>query len=259
MKGSNLRIAVLAKSAVDEAEMRADSQGRPVLKGAATKLTNFDRIGVEEALRQREAHQGTVTTLALGSPDSRKAVKEALAMGCDDGVLVLTEAGEAHDALGTAYLLSKAIRRMGVDLVICSEGSSDTYQAQVGAMLAEYLGLPFLAYARNLEIGAVKARCEQVFEEASLVSEFELPAVVSMVNGANRPRYPTLLQVMAAGKKPIEELPASSLKGADFPETGFEVLEVKLQTQARRRVVFEGPADESARKLVDALRQGGVI
>lgn len=254
-----MRTVVLVKSAVDEAELRADQGGRPVLKGAATKLSNFDRIGVEEALRQREAHSGTVTVLSLGGPESRKAVREALAMGGDDAVLVVSEQADGHDALGTAYLLSKAIRRREVDLILCSEGSSDTYQAQVGAMLAEYLGLPFLAYVRNLVIRQGKATCEQVFEEASLVSEFDLPAVVSMVNGANKPRYPTLVQVMAAGKKSLEEVSASLLKGADYPETGFLVEETTLQSQVRKRVIFEGPPGESAEKLVEALRQGGLV
>jgi electron transfer flavoprotein beta subunit len=255
-----LNIAVLVKSAIDEAELRADPEGHPVLKGAVTKMSNFDRIGVEEALRQREAHGGTVTVVTLGGAESRKAVREAMAMGADRAVLVLADLVAAPDALGTAYCLAKAIRRMGsVDLVVCSEGASDTYQAQVGAMLAEYMGLPFLAYAKDVEIAAGKVKCEQAFEGATLVSEATLPAVVSMVNGSNQPRYPVLLQVMAAARKPIEDVPLSSLKGADYPETGMDVLDVKLQKVDRKRVLLDGPPEVAARKLVEALKLEGVL
>jgi electron transfer flavoprotein beta subunit len=256
-----MNIVVLVKSAVDEAELRADNAGRPVLKGAATKLSDFDRIGVEEALRQRDKHEGMITFVTLGGMESKKAIKEAMAMGGDKAILVLSDGLPAPDTLATAYCLAKAIKnRIGdFDLVVCSEGASDTYQAQVGAMLAEFMEVPFLAYARNLELEGGKIKCEQVFDGVTLLSEAALPAVVSMVNGSNQPRYPTLLQVMAAAKKPIEEIPLSSLQGNDYPETGMKVLDAVMQTADRKRVTFEGLPDEAARKLIHALKQEGVL
>ena len=251
-------IVVLVKSAVDEVELKADASGRPALKGAANKLSNFDRIGVEEALRVRDAIGGTVTALSIGRADAKRALKEALAMGADKGAIVLAGPSDL-DALGTAMALADALGRFqGLFLVLCSEGSSDTYQGQVGAMVAELMGLPFLAFARQVEVREGAVRCEQVFEAESLISEAELPAVVSVINGANKPRYPTLLQVMAAAKKPVEEMPLGSPKGG-LPETGMEVAETLLLAGNRRRVMFDGSADEAARKLVQALREEGAI
>jgi electron transfer flavoprotein beta subunit len=301
---SSVRIVVLVKSAVDEAELRADASGHPVLKGAAKKMSNFDRNGVEEALKLSEANGGAaaaaaVTVLTLGSADSTKAIKEALAMGAtraihillegdgghaDDGnavasapppIATTTAATSALDSLCTAYYLAQAIKqKVGeTDVVFCSEGASDTYTGEVGAMVAEFLGMPFLAYARRVEVVAMAAgedeqgmstsrrgrmiRCEQAFEGEVRVSQARLPAVVSMVSGSNSPRYPTLLQVMAAGKKPIEQVPLASLKGPDCPDSGIEVLDVSLQVDNRKRIIFEGSPDETSRMLVDALRREG--
>jgi electron transfer flavoprotein beta subunit len=255
-----LNIVVLVKNAVDEAELRADTSGHPVLRGAATKMSNFDRVGVEEAVRQKEEHEGTVTVVSLGGAESKKAIREAMAMGGTKAVHILAEPEASPDSLGTAYYLAKAIRRTGeVDLVVCSEGASDTYQGQVGAMVAEFLDMPFLAFAKNVEIHGKRIRCEQSFEKGVRVLETELPAVVSVVSEANVPRYPTLLQVMVAAKKSIEDVQLSSLKGADYPETGVEILDVTVQPVNRKRLLFDGSPEEAARKLVDSLREEGVL
>jgi electron transfer flavoprotein beta subunit len=272
MPSTNGRIVVLVKSAVDEAELRADASGHPLFRGAARKMSNFDKNGVEEALRLSEAMGGTtVTVVMLGGPESTKAIKEALAMGATRAVHVVVDSAEekegegrqlgSPDALCTAYCLAQAIRRTGpADVVVCSEGASDTYVGEVGGMVAEFLGMPFLAYARRVElVGEGKIRCEQAFEGRTRVSEARLPAVLSVVSGSNVPRYPTLLQVMAAGKKPIEQLAIGSLVGEDSPATGIDVLDISLQVDERKRVIFEGSAEEASRKLVDALRQEGGI
>jgi electron transfer flavoprotein alpha/beta subunit len=257
-----LKIVVLVKSAVNEAELRADAEGRPLLSGAPAKISNFDMNGVEEAVRLKEKDKdgGTVTVLTLGGADAKKAMKEAMAMGCTRGVHVLADAASAPDSLGTAYYLAKAIRKMGeVDLVVCSEGASDTYQGQVGAMVAEFLDVPFLAYAKKVEAERGKVTVEQGFEGGIRVLQAKLPAVVSVVSEANVPRYPTLLQVMVAGKKAIEDMPVASLRGEDYPETGMEVLDVTQQPANRKKVVLEGPPEEAARRLVDALKKEGVL
>jgi electron transfer flavoprotein beta subunit len=255
-----MNVVALVKSAVDEAELRADPSGRPVLKGAATKMSNFDAHGVEAAVKQKEQNGGTVTILSLGGAEAKKAIKEALAMGGTRAVQVLTGPTDSPDAVATAYCLAQAIKRMGeVDLVFCSEGASDTYQGEVGAMVAEFLEMPFIAYARKVETDLGKVKCEQAIRGSVRVLEARLPAVVSVVSEGNAPRYPTLLQVMVAAKKLIEEIPLASLRGPDYPDTGTVVVDVTLQATSRKRVLFDGMPEESAKKLVDALRQEGVI
>jgi len=256
-----MKIVVCVKHAIDESELKADAQGRPQLQGAQTKMGTFDKNGVEEGVRIKESRGGTVEILTMGESDAKKSIKEALAMGADAGHLIVSSPGE-HDVLATSYYLAKAIQKIGgVDIVLTSEGASDTYHGCVGAMIAEWLGLPYVGYARRIEVGGGGGmiRCEETLEDRVDVTEVALPAVVSVVSEINEPRYPTLLQIMQASKKPIEELRTDSLRDENEPTRPVKVLDTKVQGLSRKKVIFEGPPDESARKLLAELVKEGVL
>ncbi len=126
-----MRIAVCVKQAIDETELKIDSSGRPLISGAPSKMSTFDKNAVEEALRLKAIHSGEVVVFTVGSPDAKKTVKEALAMGGDRGVIISVDPATV-DSLSTAGLLSSAIKRSGpYDIVVCAEGSSDTYSGEV--------------------------------------------------------------------------------------------------------------------------------
>ncbi|QQG49211.1 MAG: electron transfer flavoprotein subunit beta/FixA family protein [archaeon] len=250
-----MKIAVCVKQALDEAELRVDPSGRPQLEGAATKMSTFDKNAVEEALRVRAALGGEVVVFTVGGPDAKKSLKEALAMGADRGTLVVSQPF-ALDTLGTARLLSDAIARAGpFDLVVCSEGSSDAYTGQVPPMLAELLGLPYVGYSRKIEAGEGKVVAERALEEAVETVEAPMPAVVSVVSEINEPRYPTLIQIMQAAKKPIEE----SSPAMPAAERAAQVTGMRVQQVSRKHVIFEGAPEEAAKKLLEALRKDGVL
>lgn len=253
-----MNIAVCVKQALDEAELRADASGRPILSGAQSKMSTFDRNAVEEAVRIKEAKGGSVVVITIGHPDGKKTVKEALAMGCDRAILVASTV--ELDSLSTSYYLARAIQRSGpFDAILMAEGASDTYQGMVGPMVAEWLGLPFLGYSKKLELGDGTARSESAMDERTDVLEAPLPAIVAVVSEINSPRYPTLLQIMQASKKPIEEIAFDSLKDGRAPPVRLQVAEVKVQSVNRKRILFEGSPEESAQKLLEALRREGVI
>ncbi len=253
-----MKIAVCVKHAVDETELKVDSAGNPLLKGAASKMSTFDKNAVEEALRLKAAQTGEVVIITVGTPEAKKSMKEALAMGADRGVLVAADP-MTIETRRTAELLAGAVKKGGpYDIVICSEGSSDIYSGLVPPMLGELLGMPYVGYARKIEVSGGSAKVERALEDAVEVVEAPLPLVVSVVSEINEPRYPTLIQIMQAGKKPMEELaPEAVLQGAKAAPT--LVLGMKAQAMARKRVVFEGPPEETAKKLVDALASEGVI
>ena len=252
-----MKLAVCVKQAVDEAELRIDSQGKPVLESAPTKMSTFDKNALEEALRLKSAQGGEVTILLVGNPDARKTLKEALAMGADRGVLVTADPVKI-DALRTAQLLAAAIRKAGpFDLVFCSEGSSDVYTGQVPPMLATVLGLPYVGHARKMEVvGTLKA--ERSLEDSVDVVETRLPSVVSVVSEINEPRYPTLIQIMQASKKPVEEVTADTLLPS--PEgTSVRVLSMSALSTSRKHVLIEGSPQEAAAKLVAELEKEGLL
>jgi electron transfer flavoprotein beta subunit len=252
-----LRFAVCVKQAVDEAELRIDSQGKPVLESAPTKMSTFDKNALEEALRLKSAQGGDVTVFLVGKADARKTLKEALAMGADRGMLVTADP-LVIDALRTAELLAAAVRKAGpFDLVFCSEGSSDVYTGLVPPMLATVLGLPYVGHARKVELaGTLKA--ERSLEDSIEVVETRLPSVISVVSEINEPRYPTLIQIMQASKKPVEEVKADALLPS--PEgTSASVLSMTAQSTSRKHVLIEGSAQEAAAKLVAELEKEGLI
>lgn len=253
-----MKIAVCVKHAVDETELKVDAGGNPQLKGAATRMSTFDKNAVEEALRLKAAHQGEVVIVTVGTPEAKKTMKEALAMGADRGVLVSADP-MAIDTRRTAELLAAALKKGGpYDVVLCSEGSSDMYSGMVPPMVGELLDLPYVGYARRIEVSGQAAKVERALEDSVEVVEAPTPLVASVVSEINEPRYPTLIQIMQAGRKPVEELSAEAL----IPGAGQSVSLVrgmKAQAMARKRVVFEGPPEETAKKLLEALASEGVL
>ena len=253
-----MKVAVCVKHAVDETELKIDSSGKPLLNGAVSRMSAFDKNAVEEGLRLKAAHQGEVVIFTVGPSESKKTMKEALAMGADKGVLVTSDTS-AIDTMRTAGLLAAAIKRAGpFDVILCSEGSSDTYSGQVPPMLGEMLGSAFVGYARKLEVNGQTARLERSLEDSVEVVEAPLPLVASVVSEINEPRYPTLIQIMQAGKKPLEELNGEQLlpPGAYRQAT---LSSMSAQQSTRKRVLLEGTPDEAAAKLVDALFKDGVL
>ncbi len=252
-----MKIAVCVKHAIDETELKVDSGGKPILGGAVSKMSTFDKNAVEEGLRLKAAHQGEVVIFTVGPAEAKKTMKEALAMGADRGVLVAGDPA-AVDSARTADLLAEAIKKSGpYDLVLCSEGSSDTYSGLVAPMLGEALGGAFVSYARKIEVGGQTAKVERSLEDSVEVVEAPLPLVVSVVSEINEPRYPTLIQIMQAGKKPLEELNGDQLLPAGG--THASVASMVAQQSSRKHVMLDGTPDEAAAKLVEALTKEGVL
>ena len=253
-----MKIAVCVKHAVDEAELKIGPEGSPLLAGAAGKMSTFDKNAVEEGLRLKAAHQGEVAVFMVGGTESKKTLKEALAMGADRGVLVAADP-MAIDALRTATMLVAAMKKSGpFDVVICSEGASDTYTGQVPPMIGELLGIPYVGYARKIEIDGKAAKIERSLEDSIEFVEAAVPFATSVVSEINEPRYPTLIQIMQASKKPVEELSGEAIAPAGS-RRGVEVLSMSSQPTARKHIMIDGSPDEAAAKLLDALSKEGVL
>jgi electron transfer flavoprotein beta subunit len=253
-----LKIAVCVKHAVDETELKIGPTGTPVLAGAVSKISTFDKNAVEEALRLKSSLGGEVVIFTAGPQDARKSMKEALAMGAERGVHVVADT-DKMDSMLVSDLLARAVQKTGpFDLVLCSEGASDTYCGQVPPMIAEHLGLPYAGYARRIAVAGGTARVERALEDSVEELECPLPFVASVVSEINEPRYPTLIQIMQAGKKPVEELTPAAL-GAGEKTALVRVESMNAQSMNRKRVVMEGAPEETAAKLLEALAKEGVI
>jgi electron transfer flavoprotein beta subunit len=255
----SMKIAVCVKHAVDEVELKADSGGKPILSGAAAKMSTFDKNAVEEGLRMKAKLGGEVVIFTVGDASAKKTVREALAMGADRAVHIVSDPF-GYDSLGTSFLLAEAIKKSGpFDVVLCSEGSSDTYTGQVAPMLGEWLSFAYVGYSSKIELEQGGAKIQRSLEENVETVEVSTPFVASVVSEINEPRYPTLIQIMQASKKPLEETSAGPMMKPDGPLSSTRVLGIAVQSVNRKRVALSGSPEEEAGKLVDALKKEGVL
>ena len=168
-------------------------------------LSELDEYAVEEALKLVEAGEGEVTVLTVGPDQAADAVKKALQMGADKGVHVNDEAIHGSDAVATSLVLAEAIKKIGsADLVLTGMASTDGTMSVVPAMLAERLGLPQVTLASELSVEGSEVTIRRDGDAASETIVATLPALVSVTDQINEPRYPSFKGIMAAKKKPVE-------------------------------------------------------
>jgi electron transfer flavoprotein beta subunit len=207
---ASMNIVVCVKYVPDATADRGfDSGDRTVDRSNVPGLlSELDEYAIEAALQLADAGDAEVTVLTVGPADAADALKKSLQMGAHKGVHVLDDAIHGSDAIGTSLVLAKAIEKIGgaaaVDLVVCGMASTDGGMSVVPAMVAERLSLPQVTFASALEVSADSVRGRRDGETATETVEASLPAVVSVTDQANEPRYPSFKGIMAAKKKPVE-------------------------------------------------------
>jgi electron transfer flavoprotein beta subunit len=183
-------------------------------------LDEINERAVEEALVLKEAHGGAVTIVSMGPDRATEAIRKALSMGADAAVHLTDEALAGSDAIGTARALAGAIGTVGeVDLVLAGNEASDGRSAAVPAMIAEVLGLPVLTHARKVTVEGGTLTVHRETDDGVVVLSAELPAVVSVGEKINEPRYPSFKGIMAAKKKKVTTLSLADA-GLDASQVG---------------------------------------
>jgi len=227
-----------------------------------TIINPFDEYTIEEGLRQQEKHGGDVTILSMSPGQSNDAIRRALAMGADKGVIVTDAALAGSDAVATGRVLAAALKKIGYDLVLFGQATADSYGGVVPSIVAELLDAPLLAFANKLEIDGNTATIERQAEIGYIKVHGPLPALVSITKAINQPRYPSMKGIMSAKKKPVETFTLADLgiesnlvgtAGAKERVTGA----TPVSTQ-RRREMFTGN-DGAAQRIFDFLVEQKVI
>jgi electron transfer flavoprotein beta subunit len=216
-------IVVLVKQVPDTYSERKLSSADHTLDRASADavLDEINERAVEEALLIKEAHGGEVTVLTAGPERATDAIRKALSMGADKAVHVTDESLHGADIIQTAKVLAKAVGTVeGYDLIIAGNESTDGVGGAIPAMLAELLGLPQLTHARKVEIDGTSVKVERETDTGRTFLEASLPAVISVGEKINEPRYPSFKGIMAAKKKPVTTLTIGDL-GIDASEVGL--------------------------------------
>src|SRR6516165_9634462 len=203
-----MKVVVCVKQVPDTAAERTLRPADGVLdrESADGLINELDEYAIEEALQIAEAHDGEVTVLSMGPEKAAESVRKALSMGADNAVQLTDDALAGSDALQTSYALAQVLGRIGFDLVVLGAESTDARMGAMAAMLAERLGVPQLSLASQVEIDGSAVRIRRQSEDGYCVVEASLPAVISVVEKINEPRYPSFKGIMAAKKKPVQAM-----------------------------------------------------
>jgi electron transfer flavoprotein beta subunit len=213
-----MKIVVLVKQVPDSgAERTLSAADNTVERGSASNVINeMDEYAIEEALRIKEAHGGEVTVLTMGPERASESIRKALSMGPDAAVHIQDAALHGSCAVATSKVLAAALATLGADLVLCGAESTDGRVQVMPHMLAERLGIAALTGARRLTVDGSTLTVERQTDEGYEVVTAATPAVVSVWDTINEPRYPSFKGIMAAKKKPVRGLALADLGiGAD--------------------------------------------
>jgi electron transfer flavoprotein beta subunit len=221
-------------------------------------INPYDEYAVEEALRIREAHGGTVTILSVGSQKTIEAIRTALAMGADKGILVNDPATAAYDGLGIAKILAAVLKSVSFDLIIAGQRAIDDDNFLVGTAVAEFLGIPNISLVIKEEIAEGRIKCHRTIEGGTVVLESPLPVLITTQRGLNEPRYASLPGIMKAKKKPLDvkTLADIGLNPGKVAASGTRVIALKLPLERKGGRIIQGDsARGKAAELVRVLRE----
>jgi electron transfer flavoprotein beta subunit len=259
-----LNIIVPIKQVPETSNVKMDPETGTVIRaGVETVVNPLDLYALETALRLKEAEGGTVTVLTMGPPAAVKALKEAVAMGCDQAVLVSDRKFGGSDTWATSYTLAQAIKKIGdYDLIIAGERATDGDTAQVGPGIASWLDIPAVTYVARIESiasreGAVRMRAERLVEEGYQIVSVPLPCLLTVVKEIASPRLPTLSGIIKARQMviPVFSTENMELDPASLGLKGSPTKVVKIDSPKLTRggTTVRANDDEAVVAAVDKL------
>ncbi len=248
-----MNIVVLVKQVPDTwAERKLTDTDKTLDRASVDVVMNeIDEYAVEEALRLKEASGGEVTIVTMGPERAVETIRKALSMGADKAVHLTDPALAGSDALQTSYALAQVLSTLDYDLVIAGSEATDSRMSIMTALLAERTGQPQLSGARKVTAdGSGTVRIERQTENGYDVVEARTPALVSVVEKINEPRYPSFKGIMAAKKKPLTTL--------TIADAGIDAGRVGLASALSQVASFATKPPRSAGQVVKDEGDGGV-
>ena len=272
-----MKIIVCIKQVPETTEVRINPETNTLIREGVKSIINpFDMYAIEEAVRLKEKFGGKVLVLTMGPPQADSALREAIAMGADEGFLVCDRAFAGSDTWATSYTLANAIKKLGVldgsteltvnpeqsrriDLIICGKQASDGDTAQVGPGIATHLNIPQVTYVKKIEEVTDKSmRVERMLEEGFEIIQTPLPALLTVVKEINEPRIPSLRGLMRAKSVKITTFTQKELQ-LDPQQIGLcgsptQVVKIFTPTPRTGGQMLTGEIPDIAKQLVDLIK-----
>jgi electron transfer flavoprotein beta subunit len=239
---------------------RLDDTNHVVREGVELVMDLADEYGVEEGLQLAEKTGGQVTVVSMGPPKANDAIRKALSMGAESGVLISDPALAGSDALGTARAIAAALTGREWDILICGTESYDGSTGMVPPQVAEILGVPHLSFAKKLEVDGNTVKVQRQTADGYITIEAQTPVVVTVTGGLNEPRYPTLKGIMGAKNKTVDtvDLAALALSPNLVGDTGSLVrvggVAPAPERQAGEVITDEGQSGERVAAMLVELK-----
>ncbi len=256
-----MNIIVCVKQVPETTEVRINPETNTLIREGVKSIINpFDMYAIEEAVRLKEKFGGKATVISMGPPQAEAALREAISMGIDEGILVCDRAFAGSDTWATSYTLAGAIKKIGAfDLIICGKQASDGDTAQVGPGISTHLDIPQVTYVKKVEDATDKSmRLERLMEEGFEIIEAPLPLLITVVKEINEPRIPSLKGMIRAKSAKITTWTQKEL-GLDPQSIGLcgsptQVVKIFTPLQRTGGQMLQGEVSEIAEKLVELLK-----
>ncbi|SMO35743.1 electron transfer flavoprotein subunit beta/FixA family protein [Melghirimyces algeriensis] len=248
-------ILVCLKQTFDTEEKIVIEDGQISEDGVEFVINPYDEYAVEEAIRLRDEHGGEVTVITVGPERAEQALRTAMAMGADKGIIVDDEDLENADEYSIAKVLAAVINDLDYDLILGGYMAIDDGSAQVGPRLAELLEIPHISTITKVTVDGDRVEVEKDVEGDVEYIQSKLPILLTAQQGLNDPRYPSLPGIMKAKKKPMERLDLDDLDlDEDELEGKTETLEISLPPEKEAGKILEGELEEQTKELVQLLK-----
>lgn len=251
-----MNIITCAKMVPDDEAIVFKSNGELDIENAGYTISNYDMNAIEAATQIIEAVGGTQTALSVGPSriTDSKLKKKILSRGPDSFFAITDDEMSTMDAYQTACALKRGIEQIGeFDLVVCGEGSADSYAKQVAMQLGQLLGVPSVNCISKIKPEEGRLVCERTLENEVDVIEVPLPAVIAVTSDINITRLPNMKAIMAAGKKPMTSVPAEQLEGVSASLEEISLLQPK-QT-GRKMDIVKGDSDEDIALFISKIAE----
>ncbi len=259
-----LKIIVCIKQVPDTAEVKLDPvTGTLIREGVPSIINPDDKAGLEAALRLKDSCGAHVTALSMGPPQAELALREALAMGADQAVLVTDRAFGGADTWATSSTLAAAIRKLGYDLIITGRQAIDGDTAQVGPQIAEHLGIANISYAEELTLIGDAVVVKRQYENRYHVLRAKLPCLITALSELNEPRYMTPGGIFEAFEQELSVFARADLDISDA-NIGLKGSPTRVVRSFTKQPKGKGQAvtldpQESAQWLLERLEEKHIL
>jgi len=259
-----MNIVVCLKQVPDTNEVRIDPKtGTLIREGVPSIINPDDKNALEEALVLKEKYNAKVTVLSMGPPQAEKALREALAMGADEGILLTDRAFAGADTLATSRALAAAINKIPFDIVFAGRQAIDGDTAQVGPEIAEHLNLPQITYVEKVVVEGNELKVRRALEDGYEVIRVKMPVLLTAIKELNQPRYMNVKYIFEAAKKDITTWSVSDID-IDPAFLGLSGSPTKVKKSSTKEVKGKGelinkPAKEAAEYAILKLKENHFI